>query len=262
MLNARHKIKRRKSLKYNSILLIIFLALPFGSLFSQNPESLFEEANQAYASGDYQNAIVLYQQILQQGIESGEVFFNLGNAYYKQNMIGLAILNYEKSRKYLEGDAALEQNLQLARLKIVDEIDEIPKLFIDIWWYEISHLVSMNALLWLTLFLFTLFIITLIMQLFLKRRTMRKFVWISFSVFIFILILTIGQIYEFETSSFGVILEQKVSVVSAPDEDGTEVFILHEGTKVQVNREMGEWMEITIPDGKTGWMKSSHLGLI
>ena len=74
--------------------------------------------------------------------------------------------------------------------------------------------------------------------------------------------LTIGQIYEFETSMFGVILEEKVSVVSEPDLDGTEVIILHEGTKVQVNRERGDWMEITIPDGKTGWMKSSDLGLI
>ncbi len=262
MIGGNQKINIWEIVQYGGVLLVCLTVFCSGPVYSQNPEMLFEGANQAYVSGDYQNAIGLYQKILQQGIESGEVYFNLGNAYYKQNTVGLAILYYEKARKYLEGDPALEQNLQLAQLRIIDELEEIPKLFIEEWWYEITHVVSMNVLLWLSLFLFTLFITFVILQLLFEQSIIRKFIWISLSTFALVLMLTIGQIYEFETSKFGVILEEKVSVVSEPDLDGTEVFILHEGTKVQVNRERGDWMEITIPDGKTGWMKSSDLGLI
>jgi len=262
MVGGNQRINIFKYIQHIGILFAFLIVFFSGPLFSQSPEVLFENANQAYVSGDYQNAVDLYQKILLQGIESGEVYFNLGNAYYKQNTVGLAILYYEKSRKYLEGDPALEQNLKLARLRIIDEIDEIPKLFIEEWWYAITHLLPMNILLWITLILFSVFIIFVIMQLLLKRHVLRKFVWISLSVFIFVLILTISQIYEFETSLFGIILEEKVSVVSEPDLDGTEVFILHEGTKVRINRELGDWIEVTIPDGKTGWMKSSDLGLI
>jgi hypothetical protein len=81
-------------------------------------------------------------------------------------------------------------------------------------------------------------------------------------MFIIIFIITVGQIYEFETSKFGVILEEKVSVVSEPGLSGTEVFILHEGTKIKINRILDDWFEISIPDGKTGWLKASEIGII
>ena len=178
------------------------------------------------------------------------------------NTIGQSILYYEKARKYLEGDPGLEQNLKLAKLRIIDEIDEIPRLFVEEWMYELTHLFSMNILLWLTFSLFGIFMIFIIVHLLFERRIFRNFIWVSFSIFFLLLLLTIDQIYEFETSKFGVILEEKVSVVSAPDFDGTEVFILHEGTKVRINRQLEKWLEITIPDGKAGWLKSSDLGLI
>ncbi len=262
MIDRNKKVNTLRFLINGSILLAILPMFFLGQLMAQTPEIVFESANQAYASSDYQEAINLYQKILQQGVESGEVFFNLGNAYYKQNAIGQSILYYEKSRKYLEGDPGLEQNLKLANLRIIDEIDEIPRLFIEDWWYELIHLFSMNILLWLTFLFFSTFAIFIIMHILLDRRALRNFIWISFSIFSFLLILTIGHIYEFETSKFGVILEEKVSVVSEPDLDGTEVFIIHEGTKVRINREREKWLEITIPDGKTGWLKSSNLGLI
>jgi hypothetical protein len=144
----------------------------------------------------------------------------------------------------------------------VDEIDEIPKLFLESWWYELTHLFSMNISLWLSFTLFAIFMVFIILRLLFERQYIKRFVWISFSVFALVLILTIGQIYEFETSEFGVILEEKVSIVSEPDADGAEMFILHEGTKVRINRMLEDWVEITIPDGKTGWMKSTELGLI
>ena len=147
--------KRIKKITTSEVLYPIgFLLTLITVLFServmaQSPEILFEGANKAYASSEYQEAIKLYQKILQQGVESGEVFFNLGNAYYKQNSIGQSILYYEKARKYLENDPGLEQNLNLAKLRIIDEIDEIPRLFVEEWLYEFTHMFSMTLLLWM-----------------------------------------------------------------------------------------------------------------
>jgi tetratricopeptide (TPR) repeat protein len=229
---------------------------------AQSPETYFENANRAYADGDYQLALDLYSKIIEDKIESGEVYFNMGNAHFKMNNIGLSMLYYEKARLYLEGDPALEQNIRLTQLRVVDKIDAVPILFLEEWWTALLNLFSYNTLLWLTLFLFTLLIVLIITQLFLNRRYLRRLIWIFSAVFFVAFFISVSQIIEIENTKSGIILEDKVSVVSEPNLDGTEVFILHEGTKVSVNRELNDWLEISIPDGKTGWLKTTSIGFI
>jgi len=243
---------------------IIFFLFVIGSsvLIAQDPDGRFGQANKAYADGDYQNAIELYSTILNQGIESGEVYFNLGNAFFKTNDIGRAILYYEKASKFLEGDPALEQNLQLSRLRIVDKIEPIPELFIFEWWTTLTHLFSLDTLLWLSIAVFSILILLIIVNLLYGRQYIRRFIWVTFALCVLIFVITFSLLYEFETTKFGVILEEKVSVISEPDVGGTEVFILHEGTKVKINRLLNDWLEITIPDGKTGWLREKTLEVI
>ena len=102
----------------------------------------------------------------------------------------------------------------------------------------------------------------IISQFFYARRILNRIIWATSLLFILVLIITISVIYEFETTRFGVILDEKVSVVSEPDSDGTEVFILHEGTKVKINRNLNNWLGISIPDGKIGWLQETSLGVI
>ena len=231
-------------------------------VYTQNPDYYFELANRAYADGKYHEAIEMYLNIVKEGMESGEVYFNLGNAYYKLNQFGQSILYYEKARQFLEGDPALEHNLRLTQLNIVDKIDVIPMLFFEEWWSKLTHLFSITTLLWLSLAFFTISLTVIILRIYFNNGFIRRIIWPTVSIFILIFIITIGQIYEFETSKFGVILEEKVSVVSEPGLSGTEVFILHEGTKVKINRVLDDWFEVSIPDGKTGWLKASELGMI
>jgi len=231
-------------------------------LQAQDPDSEFNEANNAYAEGDYQNAIERYSAILHHGIESGEVYFNLGNAYFKTNDLGRAILYYEKASKFIEGDPALKQNLQLSRLRIVDKIEPIPELFIFEWWTTLTHLFSLDTLLWLCIAVFSILILLIIVNLLYGRQYIRQIIWVTSAFCILIFVITFSHLYEFETSQFGVILEEKVSVISEPDIGGTEVFILHEGTKVKINRLLNNWLEITIPDGKTGWLRETSLEVI
>jgi len=260
------KVKNRKLLFMilKSIQQVIFLLfILFTSfLYAQDLENRFSQANQSYADGDYLHAIELYSKILEEGIESGEVFFNLGNAYYKTNDLGRAILNYEKARKYIEGDPALEQNLKLAQLRIVDKIEPIPELFIFEWWTVLTHILPLETLLWLSFSLFTAVILLIIGLLLYSKRIYYRLTFGASLLFVLVLVITLSVIYEFETSKFGVILEEKVSVVSEPDSNGTEVFILHEGTKVKINRNLNNWLEISIPDGKIGWLKQTSLEVI
>jgi tetratricopeptide (TPR) repeat protein len=241
---------------------VIFLFLCFITISAGEWDDYFKNANQAYSEGKYQEAISNYENIIKLGKESGEVYFNLANSYYKMDEIGQAILYYEKAAHYLEGDEALAQNLKIARLKIVDKIQPIPRLFIVEWWEKILHSFSINVYAWLSLGLFTFLLLFIILYVIFNKYILRKFVWILSVLFIIILTLFISRIYESETQKFAIILADKVSVAGEPNLNSTEVFILHEGTKVQIIRTIGDWAEITIADGKAGWLRLNSLGVI
>jgi tetratricopeptide (TPR) repeat protein len=239
----------------------VFLNIPI-YLVAQSADYNFEKANLAYADGKYPEAVELYEQIIQDGFESGEVYFNLGNSYYKLNEIGKSILYFEKATIYLPRDESLNQNLSIARLKVVDKIDSIPKLFLEIWWNRATQIFSINMFCWLTLILFILTLSIISIYIIFAINIFKRLIWVFSILFFLILILTVGKIYQFETLEFGVILDNKISVVSEPSISGTEVFILHEGTKVQINRSLAGWFEISLADGKTGWLKATSLGMI
>jgi tetratricopeptide (TPR) repeat protein len=243
-------------------LLILTFLLGFYTAFSTEWDLYFKNANRAYSEGKYQEAIENYHNILNQGVASGEVYFNLANAYYKIDDIGRAILYYEKARAYLEGDESLNQNLEIARLKVIDKIEPVPELFLKIWWKKIVHFVSLKIYAWFSLGLFIFSLLIIIFYLIFNKYFLRKLIWILSILFIIVFVLFINRIVEDEARKNAIILTDKVSVVGEPNITSTEVFILHEGTKVQINRIIGDWTEITIADGKTGWLKLDTLGII
>jgi len=245
-------------MKYTLISLLLLIQTAFASEWDQ----YFKDGNEAYAEGKYDVAVNQYLKILDNNIESGELFLNLGNAYYKLDEIGRAILYYEKASDFLNGDESLNQNLQIARLKIIDEIEPVPKLFFYSWWDEMIHILSIENIGWLTLIFFFLFAVIISVYVVFGRRFLLKFVWILGVICCLFIIIYAGRIYEFETTQFGIIFDKKISVVSEPGLGSSELFILHEGTKVKINRTIDDWFEITIADGKTGWCKSRSIGII
>jgi tetratricopeptide (TPR) repeat protein len=232
------------------------------SVSAQQADVLFAQANKAYTDGNYQQAADLYEQILQKKLASGEVYFNLGNAYYKLNQIGKAILYYEKAKIYLAGDEALEQNLKIARLKIVDKIEPVPVLFLVDWWNALINVFTFTTLAWTCFGFFVLTFFWLAIYLLVNRNLFRRLTWITASVFLILLVLFIGKIYQFETSRYGIIFADKIPVVGEPTLTGQELFILHQGTKVEINRNLDGWYEISLADGKTGWVKADGLEII
>ena len=236
--------------------------LSFQVVSASEWEVYLKEGNKAYSDGKYEDAITYYSKILENDFESGELYFNFGNTYYKLDEIGKSIYYYEKALKFIEGDEALEQNLKIARLKIIDKIEPIPKLFIWVWIDSVIHLLSIENWGWISLSLFCITAIIFSLYILFAKRILFRFSLIILILFSISVVIFIGRIYLFETNEFGIIFETKIAVMSEPNLGASEIFILHEGTKVKVNRKLNDWLEISIADGKTGWCKTNSVGII
>lgn len=253
---------------FNTLRIVFILIATFSlATFAQSgTDYYFEQGNQAYRDGNYQEAIDWYQKILDTGYESGRLYYNLGNCYYKTDQIGRAILNYEKSKKFLPNDSELQFNLELARLKIIDRIETPPRFFLFEWWDQIKNFYTISQLTNLVLLSYIVSAAILVAFLFLKADRIRK---ILFSTFIITLILTLfcgyllfANIHEEKTNQYGIVLSPNVTVLSAPGEGATDVFVLHEGIKIRIGDQRGDWLKIVLPDGKSGWIRNSHVGMI
>jgi len=241
--------------------LLIFL-FSIQLTFASEWDVYLNDGNEAYSEGKYEDAVIHYLKIIKNDVESGELYFNLGNAYYKLDEIGKSIYYYEKAINIIEGDEALEQNLKIAQLKIIDKIEPIPKLFIFEWIDSIIRILSIENWGWLSLILFIFMTVIFSLYLLITKRVLFQFSWIFLIFFSISIIIFVGRIYLFESYQFGIIFEKKIAVMSEPNLGASEVFILHEGTKIKINRKLHDWLEISIADGKTGWCKSNSVGVI
>jgi tetratricopeptide (TPR) repeat protein len=226
---------------------------------------MFAEANQFYQEGSFGQAIEKYEEILNAGYESGELYYNLANAFYKEGNIGKARLNYERALLWLEGDEAVTQNLELLKLRLVDQIEEPPRLFISVWWDALLNIFNTSTLGIVVLIIFWIVLVNAAIFMYFRKRGRIK--WksafvTSLMVWLFLLTIWVNKIYLFETEKYGVILAPTITVHAEPAENTTELFVLHEGTRVRVERSSNGWLEIRLADGKTGWLQSSVLEII
>jgi tetratricopeptide (TPR) repeat protein len=252
----------------SKFLLPIFAAilLTCGIGFAQSGANYyFEQGNTAYRNGDYELAAEWYQKILDTGYENSVVYYNLGNCYYKLNKIGLAVLHYEKARKLAPDDPEIQFNLELANLKVRDRI-EMPEAFVLLrWWQNAKQLFSLSGWTHLTAFCYIFTILAVIAYLFTMNKTLQKITRIALISGTVVTLLCgtmlLINILD-ERSKEAIILADTLNVLSAPDENGTNVFLLHEGAKVQFAEQRGEWVKIVLPDGKSGWIKRQYLEII
>ncbi|MBL0328956.1 MAG: tetratricopeptide repeat protein [Bacteroidetes bacterium] len=226
----------------------------------------FDSANSAYAKGDYQKAIDLYNRIIDSNQASSELYFNLGNAHYKANNIGLAILNYEKAKLLNPDDEDLVMNLKLANQKTEDKIDAAPQLFLSEWKNGIVNIFSEKAWSISCILFFVAALIFIGIYITSHRSGLKK---LGFFVGLLLFILSIflyfvaQDKYELtKNSSNAIVISGTATITGSPDEKGTKLFILHEGTKVEITEEQSEWTEIKIANGNVGWIKSKFISKI
>ena len=260
-----HEFYRANSLIMIKKLFLLFILTIFNFSFANQLQDQFIQANQFYKNGQFEKAIETYESIVANGYESGDLYFNLGNAYYKTGQVAKSRINYERSLLWLEGDEDVGQNLELLKLRLVDQIEPTPKLFIVTWWDKILDSVNIDVLGYIVLALLWIVLINAALFLHYRKRGQLKLrgVFVT-SLIICILAVTIwiSKIYQFETTEYGVILSSTVTIYSGPAENSTELFVIHEGTKVKIERVTSDWYEIRLEDGKMGWLTQNVIEII
>ena len=244
--------------------LIFFL--PFIILFqgySQDIESLIAKGNQLYSDGNYEEAVQTWEELTESGYEAAAIYYNLGNAYFKSNKIAPAILNYERAKILAPHNKDINYNLELARTYVVDKIDELTEVFYLRWYKNIVQRFSANTWAIITIIAFVIFLVLFSVYLYAKSYLSKKVAfWLS-------VLLLIIWLCTFAFSRAGnklvtdhnkaIVFSPSVTVLSSPDESGTELFLIHEGTKVTVVDELNEWTEILLSSGTKGWLLTSSI---
>lgn len=235
-------------------------------LSAQNPDILFDQANKQYKDGLYEQAIISYDSIQKLGYVSSELYYNLGNCYYKLNKVAPTIFNYEKALLLDPLNEDARNNLVFARRLTIDNIEELPKTVFDTLDESIAKKLSYNQ--WaIVCVVFSFLGSILFLGFYYANHSARKRVYFISSVlsFLFLLVSFVITIKEFDESSSkmeGIIYVQQIEIKNAPTENSDAVFTLHEGTKVMVLDGVDNWKKIKIADGKIGWITSDNLRLL
>lgn len=249
-----------------TMLIVFFLfSLTRGS-FAQSPDQLMLNGNKLYQERQYENAIQAYQKILSQGYESGPLYFNLGNAYFRTGKLGYAIYNYEKGLKLVPNDDDLIYNLRIANSRTVDKISELPKLFIVSWWEGIVTSLTITGWSILVIVFYLILISSVAVYLLIRKAALQRFAFISGSLSLAVLILVsvflFARINREASTNYGILLSQSYSVKVSPDSKSSDAFVVHEGIKFTIEDYVSDWFKIRLVDGKVGWVERNSIGQI
>ena len=259
-------VRSQESSRNARVLLLVFYLLLTPSLLTPSSAQTKAEADSSYVRGQYQQAITQYEALLKQGA-SADLYYNLGNAYYRTENIPEAVLNYERALLLSPGDHDIRFNLQIARSKTFDKIVPESEMFFVTWYRSLVSMMSVDAWARTALVSLALTIILLLVYLFSERIWLRK---AGFFGGVALLLLFVGanifawqQKKDLLNRKGAIIFAPSVTVKSTPAANGTDLFILHEGTKVVItDGSMKEWKEIRLADGKEGWIESKHIRVI
>lgn len=224
------------------------------------------EGDSAYIKNDYTSAIQIYESLLKNG-EAAEVYYNLGNSYYKVGDIAKAVLNYERALLLQPGNSDIRANLEVACAKTIDKVEAIPEVFFVSWSKALIDSMSVDAWAMLGVVFFILFIAALYFFIFSKQIMWKKAGFISGIIFLIVVICSnlfaSEQKERLLNRDNAIVMSPSVVVRSTPSESGTSLFILHEGRKVNIkDNSMKEWKEIRLEDGKVGWVPTSTIEVI
>ncbi|MGB3344750.1 MAG: SH3 domain-containing protein [Aequorivita sp.] len=245
-----------KRFVYLFALLIPFIA------FAQN-QNLFDQGKEQYKNGKYQEAIGSWMQILDKGEHSAALYFNIGNAQYKLNQIGPSIYYYEKALQLSPNDEDIKNNLSFAENARIDSIEPLPKTIFSKWHENIAGIFSFNG--WAVLaVVFSLLFVSLFLLYYFSFSERRKRLLFASSMFTALFLLgTLVMAFltysDYSKNQSAIIFASEIEVKTEPSMGSSNAFVLHEGTKVQIIAQDGNWYRIALADGKDGWIPSSDL---
>jgi len=244
----------------------LILAVSGGSFAKSSRDEIFQLGNESYKQGKYNDAIKFYETLVKKGVKNGYLFYNLGNAYFKNKQIGKAILNYERAKLYLPNDKDIKYNLKYANTIKVDRISEPeynPFTKVILFIYNVFGVntlaIIVEVLLWIIVAIFI--IKWLVKDYRIKDLALKIFPYAAIT-FIVLLLIFVIKVYNIENSEYGIVTVNEGEVKSGPGNDYTVIFTLHEGTKVKKQNVSGNWYQVTLPNGYTGWLKKGDIEMI
>ncbi len=248
--------------------LLIFVASCSNILAQTNDDyALLKQANQDYTAGKYQDAVVKYQKLVNTGNIAGELYYNLANSYFRVGNYTSAILYYEKAKLLLPNNEDVEYNLKESRKRHVkDKIEAIPEFALTAWLSKFTNLFSETTWSIISIIAFVLFLSAVVIFLYAKVLTTRKLSFYAGVIsLLFSIIAFAGAGWQYQRSQnhhYGIVFSPSVTVKSAPNENGTELFIIHEGLKVEIEESSNGWTEIKLADGRVGWLPNKAVEAI
>lgn len=226
---------------------------------AQPADSIWYGAGEAYAQGRYQEALERYTRIHEQGLESAALYYNMGNCAFKLQQYAGAILWFERAKLLDPLNADILYNLDLANRFCLDKIDVLPAFFVQTWIRLVRDRFSADRWAWGALFFLAGTAALLLLFFFGRSRNGRR---LAFVGALFAGLLCVGafsfgwsQKVRQQHREYAVVFVPVASVKSAPDQQGKDLFIIHEGTKVRIMDQVGAWGRIELADGRQGWME-------
>ena len=246
----------------NRKLTLIFSLFTVLLLGAQN-NALFEQATTAYNAKEYEKAVTYYEEILENGEHSASVYYNLGNAYYRLNKIAESIYFYEKALLLAPNDQEIKTNLSYANNMTLDAIDTLPETGISKLYKNVTGKFTFDQWAYLSIVFIFLFVILYITFYFSDYSARKRWSFIGSLVALFLCFTSIAfafvQQSDFNAAQPAIIFAEESIIKSEPNITSQQVFILHEGTKVNISEEFNDYYKINLSDGKTGWILKSEL---
>jgi tetratricopeptide (TPR) repeat protein len=243
--------------------IVVFLLVSF---LSGAENDLLRKAERAYDEKKYSQAIRDYEQLVADGYTSYELYYNLGNAYYRDQQLGRAIYNYELARKLEPNDDDVRINLAIASGQTIDKIDSKENFFLSAVKSNVLLSLSTRAWAWITICAVTIACVLFFMYLISSRINVQRISFLGAVLALFIFFITYFLGYSAAQAKyenkFAIILSREAKVMNEPTRSATSKFGLHEGTKVNVVSRNGDWLLIRLDNGNEGWLKMSDVGII
>ncbi len=233
---------------------------------SASTDSLYLKANELYQQGEFELALDAYQEIIAAGYESPGLYYNMGDASYRSNSIGYAILYFEKALKMDPSYEDARHNLEYVSRYRVDTFEPVPELFLRSWIRSLVSVFSERNWSLMAMLLFIILLGSALIFLFSKRMGIKKAGFVTALVGLFLFLITLSSAISSHRKIInpdeGIVLAPSVIVRSSPSDSGTELFVLHEGTKIRINEEVAGWQNIRVKDGREGWIGSADFETI
>ncbi|MCQ2322082.1 MAG: hypothetical protein MJZ47_00515 [Bacteroidales bacterium] len=240
---------------------ILILAMGFACMLA-NGQKLqkdeFAKANAYYNDSKYDSAMITYNRIIDEGYVSAQLYYNIGNTYFKLRNIPMSIYYYECALKHEPNNKDIKNNLSVANALITDKIEPLPVFFMTRWWRNAGNILSADGWATCSIIVFAILLTALFLYITARTKAAKKSMFfttlVALVIFVASVVFAANKSRYMKSNDEAIIMKPTITVKSSPSSSGVDLFVLHEGTKVEIEENEGNWNKIKIADGSVGWL--------